>query len=122
MRWPARVWLCSAGGLFLLFQQCQYARGQDTAPPAPDKPWSPPRLGDYEQELSHIGRTNANAVATDPEKTYDLPELIDIAERSHPQTRVAWEQARAQAEAVGLSKSAYYPYLAAEASVVFAHE
>jgi outer membrane protein len=119
--WPARVWLCSAGCLFFLFQQCQYLYGQDTAPPAPNKPWSPPTLGDYEQELSHIGRNNVNAVATDPEKTYDLPELIDIAERSHPETRVAWEQARAQAEAVGLSKSAYYPYLAAVASEDFAH-
>jgi outer membrane protein TolC len=79
-------------------------------------------LGDYEQELSRIGRNNANAVATDPEKTYDLPELIDIAERSHPETRVAWEQARAQAEAVGLNKSAYYPYLAAVASEDFGHE
>ncbi|HEX3717617.1 MAG TPA: TolC family protein [Verrucomicrobiae bacterium] len=78
-------------------------------------------LGDYERELSQIGRNNSNAVPTDPEKTYDLPELIDIAQRSHPETRVAWEQARAQAEAVGLSKSAYYPYLAAVASEDFAH-
>jgi outer membrane protein TolC len=78
-------------------------------------------LGDYQQELSRIGRNNVNAVATDPEKTYDLPELIDIAERSHPETRVAWQQARAQAEAVGLTKSAYYPYLAAVASEDFAH-
>jgi outer membrane protein TolC len=78
-------------------------------------------LGDYQRELSQIGRNNSNAVPTDPEKSYDLPELIDIAQRSHPETRVAWEQARAQAEAVGLSKSAYYPYLAAVASEDFAH-
>jgi outer membrane protein len=118
-RWPARVWLCSVGCLFVLFQQS--LRGQDAAPPAPNKPWSPPRLGDYERELSQIGRNNANAVPIDLEKTYDLPELIDIAERSHPETRAAWEQARAQAEAVGLSKSAYYPYLAAAASEDYAH-
>jgi outer membrane protein TolC len=79
-------------------------------------------LGHYEDELSHISRTNANAVAIDLDKTYELPELIDIAERSHPETRVAWEQARAQADAVGLSKSAYYPYLAAVASEEFGHE
>src|SRR5579864_6244063 len=98
MQWPARAWLCSAGCLFFLFQQSLC--GQDTAPPRPDKPWSPSMLRDYEQELSRIGRTNANAAPTDSEKTYDLPELIDIAERSHPETRLAWEQARAQAEAV----------------------
>lgn len=69
-----------------------------------------------------MGHENSNAVPIDIEKTYDLPELIDIAERSHPQTRVAWEQAQAQARAVGLSKSAYYPYLAALASEEFEHE
>jgi outer membrane protein TolC len=79
-------------------------------------------LGDYQRELSQIGHTNANAVPTDAERIYDLPELIDIAERSHPETRVAWEQARAQAEAVGLSKSACYPYLAAVASEEFGHQ
>ena len=122
IRWPARVLLCTVGCLFFLRQGGQWLRGQDAAPPVPEKPWSPPGLGDYQKELSQIGRTNTHAVATDPEKTYDLPELIDIAERSHPETRVAWEQARAQAEAVGLSKSAYYPYLAAAASEEFAHE
>ncbi|HEY3861863.1 MAG TPA: TolC family protein [Verrucomicrobiae bacterium] len=120
MRRPARAWLRSAGCLFVLLQQSLW--GQDAAPPAPDKPWLPPKLGDYERELSRIGRNNANATSIDAEKTYDLPELIDIAERSHPETRVAWEQARAQAEAVGLSKSAYYPYLAAAASEDFAHQ
>jgi TolC family type I secretion outer membrane protein len=69
-----------------------------------------------------MGQGSSNAVPIDPQRTYDLPELIDIAERSHPQTRVAWEQARAAARAVGLSKSTYYPYLAALASEEYAHE
>ena len=109
------------GLLFILFVSFP-ASGEDVVPPSPDKPWSPPRLGNYEQQLSAIGRNNANAVPIDPEKTYDLPQLIDIAERSHPETRVAWEQARAQARAVGLSESAYYPYLAALASENYAHQ
>jgi outer membrane protein TolC len=61
-------------------------------------------------------------VAIDPDKVYDLPELIDIAERSHPQTRVAWERARQAAKSVGLSESTYYPYLAASAGAAFQHE
>ncbi|HEY1788482.1 MAG TPA: TolC family protein [Verrucomicrobiae bacterium] len=69
-----------------------------------------------------MGEDNSNAVPIDPGKTYDLPELIDLAERSHPETRVAWEQARAGARAVGLSESAYYPYLAALASEDFTHQ
>lgn len=114
------VWLCSTGLLGFILQHplC----GQDSAPPAPDKPWAPPTLGGYERELSQMGRENSNAVPIDLDKAYDLPELIDIAERSHPQTRVAWEQARAQARAVGLSESTYYPYLAGLASVNFAHQ
>ena len=119
-RGRVKVWLYSVSLLFFLFQRelC----GQDAAPPVPDKPWSPSTLGQYEQELSRIGEGNSNAVPIDPQKTYDLPELIDIAERSHPETRVAWEQARAAASSVGLSKSAYYPYLAALASEDFTHQ
>ena len=59
--------------------------------------------------------------ALDPAKVYDLPALIDIAERSHPETRVAWERARQAARAVGLNESAYYPYLAASAAAGFQH-
>ncbi|HTV42145.1 MAG TPA: TolC family protein [Candidatus Sulfotelmatobacter sp.] len=118
--WRVKVWLCSTGFLFVLFQHSLC--GQDIAPPAPDRPWSPPTLGENERELSQMSQVNSNAVPIDLEKTYDLPELIDIAERSHPQTRVAWEQARAAARAVGLSKSTYYPYLAALASEDFEHE
>jgi len=33
----------------------------------------------------------------DPEKTYDLVALIDLAQEANPQTRIAWEHARAQA-------------------------
>lgn len=101
------------------------AHGENTAPPAPDKPWAPPQLSAYEQELARetpAYLTNAAPVAIEPEKAYDLPALIDIAERSHPETRVAWEQARAAARAVGLQESAYYPYLAATAGAAFEHE
>ena len=93
--------------------------GGDFVPPSPDKPWYPPRLHDYEQELAHRGvaeRPSGRPVAIDPEKVYGLPELIDIAERSHPETRIAWESARQAAAAVGLSQSTYYPYLVASAA------
>jgi outer membrane protein TolC len=47
---------------------------------------------------------------------YNLAELIDIAERNNPETQVAWERARQAAAAVGLSESAYYPFLVASAA------
>ena len=42
---------------------------------------------------------------------YSLVELIDIAQRSNKQTRIAWEQARQAAIAVGISRAAYLPQL-----------
>jgi outer membrane protein len=69
----------------------------------------------YEKDLADRRAGDSEAVEIDPDKVYDLPELIDIAESTNPETRVAWERARQAAAAVGLSKSAYYPYLAASA-------
>ena len=43
---------------------------------------------------------------------YTLAELIDIAERNNPRTRIFWERAKQRAEALGVEKSAYYPVLA----------
>ncbi|MGA2247402.1 MAG: TolC family protein [Verrucomicrobiota bacterium] len=93
------------------------------SPPTPDKAWFPPQLEDYEKQLAHDRsqyRTNSRA-AISPDQVYGLPELIDIAERSHPQTRIAWERARQAAQSVGLSESTYYPYLAASAGAAFEH-
>ena len=48
----------------------------------------------------------------DPSHPYALAELIDIAERNNPRTRILWERARQRAEALGVEKSAYFPVLA----------
>src|SRR5207342_3569225 len=47
----------------------------------------------------------------DPGRQYDLLELIDVAQRVNPETRVAWERARQAAIAVGLGESEYFPML-----------
>jgi len=60
------------------------ALGGDIAPPSPQKPWSPPGLIEYERELAqarYSNQHNATQIEIDSAKTYDLPELIDIAER-----------------------------------------
>src|SRR5436305_2643513 len=93
-----------------------YAR--EDAPPAPVRPWSPPSLPRYEGDLRQYQPTEAERrylPAVDPRKTYNLAELIDIAQRSNPETRVAWQRARMAAAAVGLTESAYYPYIVAAA-------
>jgi outer membrane protein len=53
--------------------------------------------------------------AVDPARTYSLAELVDLAESHNPDTRVAWERARAQAAALGIARSELYPTLVAVA-------
>jgi outer membrane protein TolC len=92
---------------------------RDEPPPSPVRPWAPPALPTYEGELRHYELSEAERryyPAIDPRKTYNLAELIDIAQRSNPETRVAWERARMAAAAVGLTESAYYPYIVGAAA------
>jgi outer membrane protein len=116
---------CFFQAAFLTFLISSFAvAGKDIVPPSPEKSWSPPGLDQYENDLAHGAFSNEQGVAQisiDPAKIYELPELIDIAERSNPETRIAWEQARQAVGAVGLNQSAYYPYLAASAAAGFQH-
>jgi len=125
----ARWWRCFVRvhffqcGFLTLFI-CLTASGKDAAPPSPSKPWYPHQLSGYEADLERDAfrhRREAPGLEVDPNKVYDLPELIDIAQRSNPRTRVAWERARQAATAVGLSQSAYFPYLAASAGAGYEH-
>lgn len=51
----------------------------------------------------------------DPHYTYTVSELIDLAERNNPATRIAWERARQAANELGVAKSAYFPLLVFDA-------
>jgi outer membrane protein TolC len=46
------------------------------------------------------------------DKTNDLADLIDLAQRANPQTRVAWDQARTAAARLGVADSAFAPTIA----------
>jgi outer membrane protein len=81
-----------------------------SAPASPDRPWTAAgneRLG--------IGETWRTSFRFDPAKAYSLAELIDLAQRHNPDTRVAWERARSQAAALGVARSELYPTLTAAA-------
>src|SRR5256885_3275440 len=95
------------------------ANARNDPPPSADRTWSPPNLSNYESELAGQRFKNsegASRVSINPRKVYNLAELIDIAERNNPETRVAWERARHAAAAIGLSESAYYPFIVASAA------
>jgi len=95
------------------------AQARNDASPSSEKSWWPPNLANYEDELAQWSSNHAEGasrVSINPRKPYGLAELIDIAERNNPETRVAWERARQAAAAVGLSESAYYPLIVASAA------
>ncbi len=83
--------------------------GKDVSPAA-SVPWRAPDLGAYTR-----GLRSAESSLIDPQKRYELPELVDLAERLNPETRVAWERARQAAIAVGLVQSEYSPILSLNA-------
>src|SRR5262249_1297105 len=106
-------------GATQLFATIGIALARDDRPPSPVRPWAPPSLPRYEGELRQYQPTEADRrylPAINPSETYTLADLIDIAQRSNPETRVAWERARQAAAAVGLTESAYYPYIVAAAA------
>ena len=79
------------------------------APSAPDHPWDSAASA---QQLKAPPRS-APAVKMDPAKIYTLAELVNIAEQNNPDTRVAWENAKARAADVGIAQSTLYPTMAA---------
>jgi outer membrane protein len=67
-------------------------------------------------------KTTLNSFATrlqmpspsiDHNRVYDLSGLIDLAQRSNPETRGDWEAARAAAAKLGISEGAYLPTMSA---------
>ena len=78
----------------------------DQVAPGPSRPWRSPDLRGYASVLKQAERS-----PIDPQKRYELLELIDLAQRLNPETRVAWEGARQRAIGVGLVESEYFPML-----------
>src|SRR5215469_13917613 len=128
---PARFRRSALAGCALL-GACNDTR--DLAPASPDTPWQ------FEPSKEAPGTPATAAVAAkrfavpdntvvqlpppadiDPDHAYSLVELIDIAQRRNPATRVAWEQAREAAINVGIARAAYFPSLTASAIAGWEH-
>jgi len=81
------------------------------APPEWGSAWQP--KGAQSLERDSLGRQNQVKIELD--KTYTLAELIDLAEQHNPETRIAWEEAKSRAAALGIARSALYPTMSAVA-------
>ena len=94
--------------------------------PAPERPWTVPDASRYSvvavghaEAAQEHGEHAAGPPAIEPAKTYELAELIDIAQRTNPDTRIAWERAREAAIGIGLAESVYAPVLTASAAAAY---
>jgi outer membrane protein len=77
------------------------------APFSPQQPWQ------GATSLPSPPPRSAPALTPDPTKIYTLAELVNLAEQNNPDTRVAWESAKARAADLGISKATLYPTVAA---------
>lgn len=94
----------------LLLGAC--ATGTDRAPQSAEQAWQAPPAPQAWRKLAVAGPITAETpVVTDQE--YGLAALIDLAQRTNPATRLAWNQARQAASAVGLAEATYLPQLSA---------
>lgn len=94
--------------------------------PEPDRSWPVPQTARYaavaggrSEPAPAAGNPAHAAPAVEPEKIYELAELIDIAQRTNPETRIAWERAREAALAIGVAEAVHAPILSAKASAAY---
>jgi outer membrane protein len=110
------------------------------APAGPDRPWTIPPNSEYTAALrdatagaphdagpdvpppkANPDAAPQNRVSLDSGRNYELAALIDLAERHHPETREAWEQARQAALAIGLAEHTYLPQITATVLAGYQH-
>jgi outer membrane protein len=89
--------------------------GNDTRNLAPATSDTPMQFRSSEAAALNTAVQVAPPGAVDPKHVYPLVELIDIAQRRNPVTRIAWEEARQSAIKVGIAQAAYLPVLTAGA-------
>jgi len=79
-----------------------------SVPPSPNRPWQ----FSGEREIREKAKALRDSrLAVDAMKEYSLAELVDFAERNNPETRAAWEVARARGADLRIAHSELYPIL-----------
>ena len=109
-----RGWTPRVGALALVTLCTLFANGillAQAAPLVPEHPWDVPSA----KQAFKVPPRPAPALNLDPAKLYTLSELVNIAEQNNPETRVAWQYAKARAADLGIARSSLYPTLAAVA-------
>src|SRR5262249_56082680 len=77
------------------------------ASPSYSAPWQPPPT--VMVNRLQVVANRRTPVPVDPDAVYGLADLIDFAHRTNPETRRAWDEARAAAAPVAPSEPHHYP-------------
>jgi outer membrane protein len=83
-----------------------------SSPPSPNQIWHSKAEQGAGREL---GAHPEATYSLDPNHHYTLAELVDLAQQHNPETRQAWEQAKARAATLGMARGAWFPTIAAVA-------
>jgi len=83
----------------------------DMAPPDAASSWQPPAAATAAPATDPA--LAAPSPVIDGSRRHGLADLIDIAQRNNPATRVTWEQARQAALAVGMVEATFLPVISA---------
>src|SRR5690242_6902861 len=109
--------LFAAGGLAMSLSGCIHnppaVDGVQSTAPTPHDFWKPPASVLRQDTAPHPAATPP-IVPVDLESRIQqltLTDVIDLALRNNPATRVSWAQARSTAALYGVEQSAYYPAL-----------
>src|SRR5262252_1503801 len=121
----------SPAGLALLLAACgaiQPKLATDPnllAPPTATRSWAPEEATRIPGGKAALDAFSARSVpspaAIQPGRVYDLPNLIDLAQQTNPETRAAWQATRAAAARLGIAEGAYLPTLGAIGMASYAH-
>lgn len=84
--------------------------------------WHPRQSQIYSADRIETKAVSSGNSLVELQKTYSLPDLVDLGLRSNPETRNAWEQARAAAAGLGIAEAAWLPALTAKANYFYAQQ
>lgn len=84
------------------------------APASPASTWTPPSHGMAVEPPRQTPQLPPEVVAHANQLT--LGDVIDVALRNNPETRVSWSQARAAAAEYGATRSSYFPSITGSAT------
>jgi outer membrane protein len=113
-----RLWPFALLTASIYLSACAYGppsvNGVAGAPVSPSNTWTPPSHGLVPEPPQTTSKLPPDVLARANQLT--LGDVIDLALRNNPVTRVSWAQARAAAAEYGSTRGAFYPSIIASAN------